>query len=68
MKVLWGAARNKIKNDLKSYDNMIEICVGLTNFHITRHPLRSADSQANRRLSMRRTIENSTNTQGSSNE
>lgn len=52
MKVLWGAARLKINKDLKNYDDVIMICVSLTNYHIDIHPLRATDGQNNRRLSI----------------
>ncbi len=52
MNVLWGESRCKVKNDLKLYDDMILICASLTNFHISRNPLRAVDSQNHRRISL----------------
>ena len=43
MKKLWGASREKVKGALENYDNLIDICAALTNYHIETHPLRKRD-------------------------
>lgn len=50
LKVCWGAARSKVKNDLKIYDSMFDICVALTNFLILNYPLRADEHLFFRRL------------------
>lgn len=43
LKSLWGATRNKVRNDMKNYDNIFGICVALTNYHLLSNPLRRTD-------------------------
>ena len=43
MKNLWGASRLKFRGDLSGYDDLNDICVALTNYHIELHPLRKND-------------------------
>ncbi|KAM0675328.1 hypothetical protein GVAV_001153 [Gurleya vavrai] len=50
IKKLWGAAREKVKGDLKNYDNLNFISVSLTNYHISLHPLRNNDMNFLRNL------------------
>lgn len=52
LKVLWGAARMKVHTNLSYYDNMIDICVGLTNFHVENKPLRTVEAVRYRRISL----------------
>jgi hypothetical protein len=37
MKILWGDARNRVKNGLGCYENVITICDALTNLHLKYH-------------------------------
>lgn len=44
MKHLWGAARLKVKCDLENYEFINDLCIALTNYHISIKPLSSSDS------------------------
>ena len=45
MKFMWGAARLKIRSDLAEYEDLNDICVSLTNYHIMEKPLRVSDGE-----------------------
>ena len=47
MKILWGASRLKVKNDLSLYNATIDICVALINYHILLKPLRANEYSYN---------------------
>lgn len=51
LKQLWGASRLKVKTDLKLYNNMLDICVALTNYQLIKNPLRASDANVLRNLS-----------------